>query len=161
VQFSWVPTTENLLDSVAGQLVRLVRRHDAKRILIDGIDGFAQVATDPSRLVRVFTALSNEFRSQGASTVYTAESHTIVANRLESPPTGVSTMIDNLILLRYAEVESRLRRLISVLKVRDSNFDPMVREIEFTEAGLVVKGSFTGWENLVGGSARKHDIGNR
>jgi circadian clock protein KaiC len=156
VRFAWLPTTESILDSSAGQLLELVRKQKASRIFIDGLDGFQQLATDSSRLVRVFTALANEFRSHGATTLYTAESHTIVANQLESPPTGVSTMVENLVLLRYAEVDSSLRRLISVLKVRDSDFDALVREIEFTEAGLLVKGPFTGWENLVGGSARRH-----
>jgi circadian clock protein KaiC len=155
VKFLWIPTTENILDAVAGELLTAVRQHKAKRVFIDGLDGFTQFATDAARVVRVFTALTNEFRSLGATILYTAESHTIVADRLEAPPTGVSTMIDNLVVLRYAELESRLRRLISVLKVRDSDFDPMLREVEFTDAGLVIGNPFVGWENLVGGSTRK------
>lgn len=155
VKFLWTPTTEGILDDVAGQLVDLVRRHKAKRIFIDGLDGFAQLATDPKRLVRVFTALSNEFRTLGATTLYAAETDIIVAGHVEAPPTGVSTMLENLILLRYVEISSSLRRLISVLKVRDSDFDPAVREVQLTGAGLVIKGPFVGWDNLVSGAARR------
>jgi circadian clock protein KaiC len=64
--------------------------------------------------------------------------------------------VDNLVVLRYAELDSRLRRLVSVLKVRDSDFDPAIREVQFTGAGLVVGGPIKGWSNLVGGSTRKH-----
>jgi circadian clock protein KaiC len=87
--------------------------------------------------------------------LYTAESRNIVGERLEAPPTGVSTVVDNLVVLRYAEMESRLRRLISMLKVRDSDFDPRVREAEITERGLVIGSPIVGWENLIGGSTRK------
>jgi circadian clock protein KaiC len=48
-----------------------------------------------------------------------------------------------------------LRRLISVLKVRDGAFDPLVREAEITDAGLMIGSPIVGWENLIGGSTRK------
>jgi circadian clock protein KaiC len=155
VQFLWAPTTQNMVDAVAGQLLSMVRRQNAKRIFIDGMDGFQQLATDSGRVVPVFTTLANEFRSGDATVLYTAESRNIVGERLEAPPTGVSTVVDNLVVLRYAEMESRLRRLISVLKVRDSDFDPRVREAEITEVGLVIGSPIVGWENLIGGSTRK------
>jgi len=59
------------------------------------------------------------------------------------PNNDVSSLIsDNLILLRYVESKSRHRRLISVLKVRDSDFDPSFHEYVTTAEGLMIEEVF-------------------
>ncbi|HEY0712326.1 MAG TPA: ATPase domain-containing protein, partial [Polyangia bacterium] len=107
-------------------------------------------------LVRIFTALTNQMRALGATTLYTAESHTIVGQRVEAPPTGVSTMLENLIVVRYAEFESRIQRVISILKVRDSDYDPLVRRMAITSRGLEIGEPPIGWENVLGGAAHRN-----
>ncbi|HEY0709257.1 MAG TPA: ATPase domain-containing protein, partial [Polyangia bacterium] len=155
VQFNWEPTTENLVDRVTGGLAAIVEATKAKRVFIDGLDGFAQLSHEPNRLVRIFTALTNQMRALGATTIYTAESHSIITQQVEAPPTGVSTMLENLISLRYAEIESRVRRMISILKVRDSDYDPAVREMVITDHGIEIHQPLAGWENLLGGAAHR------
>ena len=48
-------------------------------------------------------------------------------------------MAENLILLRYIELRSQLYRLISVMKVRDSDFDPSLREFSIDSEGLAIR----------------------
>ena len=54
------------------------------------------------------------------------------------PNDDVSLVSDNLIVLRYVESHSRLQRVISVLKVRDSDFDPPFHEYTTTAGGLMI-----------------------
>ena len=49
-----------------------------------------------------------------------------------------SGAMDNIVLMRFAEREGRLRRLLSVLKVRDSEFDHAVREFTIGVGGIRV-----------------------
>lgn len=41
-------------------------------------------------------------------------------------------------MLRHIELESTLKRAISVLKVRDADFDPRIHEMKFGNRGLEV-----------------------
>ena len=41
---------------------------------------------------------------------------------------GISSLVENLVALRYVEHRARSRRLVSVVKVRGSGFDPALRE---------------------------------
>jgi circadian clock protein KaiC len=138
VRYLWRPTTENILDSVGNELIRATDDPRVQRVFIDGLDGLRRAAVDRSRLVPFVTALVNELRSRGISTLYTEEARTTLGPEIEAPPAGISAVLENWIALRFTEIGSRLRRLISVLKVRDSGFDPTVREFELTDHGIIV-----------------------
>jgi circadian clock protein KaiC len=45
-------------------------------------------------------------------------------------------------LLRYVEIRSQLRRLISVVKMRDSDFDSSLREFRITATGIEIADTF-------------------
>jgi circadian clock protein KaiC len=62
---------------------------------------------------------------------------------------------ENLILLRYVELRSRLYRLISLLKIRDSAFDPTLRELLLGPDGLAIGESFSSVEALLTGFGRR------
>ena len=49
---------------------------------------------------------------------------------------AVSAIAENIILLRYAELESRLYRTLAILKMRESGFDPYVYEFYLGEGGF-------------------------
>jgi circadian clock protein KaiC len=51
-------------------------------------------------------------------------------------------MLENLVLLRFVEGESRLRRALAVLKMCDSAFDSSLRELIVDDNGIRVGGEF-------------------
>jgi len=63
----------------------------------------------------------------------------------------LSTIAENLILLRYVEIRSQLRRLISVVKMQDSDFDPSLREFQITSAGIEIADTFDSAEDILSG----------
>ena len=50
----------------------------------------------------------------------------------------MSALTENLLLLRYAETETGLRRMISVVKQRESAHDTSLRELVISAQGLDV-----------------------
>jgi circadian clock protein KaiC len=60
--------------------------------------------------------------------------------------------LDNLVLLRYFELGSRLQRLISVLKVRESAFDPTIREFAIGGQGIAIGEPFASATALLTGA---------
>jgi circadian clock protein KaiC len=127
--------TEQRLDVLVYRLLTLVRERGVKRVLIDGIDGFAQSVTDPERLPRVMAALSSALRQEGATVVYTLEQPALT-HAGDSIPFSISSAAQNILLARYVELDSEIRRGLLVLKMRGSVFERKIREFEITSQGM-------------------------
>nr|WP_283771521.1 MULTISPECIES: ATPase domain-containing protein [unclassified Chelatococcus] len=134
----WHPLKENLVDKLGHTLLAEVRRRKVKRLFIDGIGGFERAAIYRPRLVEFFTALSNELRALGVTTVATWELRDIFGPTVTAPGPEMSSLVDNLIMLRQVELKSHIKRVISVLKVRDSVFEAVMHEVFIGNQGLSV-----------------------
>lgn len=154
LELQWQPPTEQLLDELGNRLVESVRQRNVRRLFIDGLDGFRQAATDPRRITHFFTALVNEMRVLGVHTLYTAETSSLIGPQIDAPTTGISAIAENMILLRYVELRSQLHRLLSIVKVRDSDFDSSLREFRVTGRGIELSSSFESAEAILSGFAR-------
>jgi circadian clock protein KaiC len=155
VELLWYPTGEHVLDRLAHQLLDAVQRRGVKRLVIDGISGFQQAAVEPERIVRFWSALSNQLRALGVTTLHTLEMPELVGADVRVPVDGLSSLAEVMVLLRYVELRSRLYRLISLFKVREGAFDPTIREFAITDAGIVVGVPFEGVEAVLSGIARE------
>jgi len=51
---------------------------------------------------------------------------------------GISHLSDNVVLLQYLRVDSRLLRTVTILKSRASAHDPEIREYDITPDGIVL-----------------------
>jgi circadian clock protein KaiC len=150
--FLWHPPTEDILDALGNRLLEAVRRLHVNRLVIDGLLGFQEIAADrPHRIGRFLTALANELRVLKVTTFYTAETRNLIGALIEGPTIGLSTIAENLILLRYVEMRSQLRRLISVVKMRDSDFDSSLREFRITSTGFEIADTFDSAEAILSG----------
>ena len=148
----WHPPTEDILDALGNRLLEIVRRRGVKRLVIDGLLGLREIAADrPHRIGRFLTALANELRVLKVTTLYTAETRNLIGAIIEGPTIGLSTIAENLILLRYVEMRSQLRRLISVVKIRDSDFDSSLREFRITSTGFEIADTFDSAEAILSG----------
>jgi circadian clock protein KaiC len=148
----WHPPTEDILDALGNRLLDAVRQRRVKRLVIDGLLGFQEIAADrPHRIGRFLTALANELRVSNVTTFYTAETRNLIGAGIESPTIGLSTIAENLMLLRYVEIRSQLRRLISIVKMRDSDFDSSLREFRITSAGIELAHTFDSAEAILSG----------
>jgi circadian clock protein KaiC len=152
LEILWHPPTEDILDTLGNRLLEAVRRRRVKRLVIDGLLGFEEIAADrPHRIGRFLTALANELRVLNVTTVYTAETRNLIGGVIEGPTIGLSTIAENLILLRYVEIKSQLRRLISVVKMRDSDFDSSLREFRITATGIELARTLDSAEAILSG----------
>jgi circadian clock protein KaiC len=142
VEFVWQPAAEGLIDELAARVLTNVKRRGREVVFIDRLDGFHQASAEPGGYV--FTALVTEFRALGVTSIYSAESAELLdvvprPPRLEPQFTfGLSTIAENILLLRVLERRSKLHRLISIAKVRDASFDPEIREYSIKDRGIVV-----------------------
>jgi circadian clock protein KaiC len=136
VEIVWQPPTADMLDAFGERLLQAVSQRKVRRLFIDGLGGFERAAVDPARLHHFFTALANELRALGVTTVYSAENAEILGPAIRAPLGGISGIAENLILLRFVQQGAALHRLMSVLKIRDSMFDSSLHRFILTPSGI-------------------------
>lgn len=154
VEVQWQPPTDDLLDAYGERLLRAVHRRGVRRLFIDGLGALNEASdSDPGRMGNFLTALMNEMRVLGVTTVYTFEVREIIGPAFRAPVRELSSLAENLILLRYTELRSRLYRMISVLKVRDSQFEPSLHEYHTSSSGLLIEPTAASAETIMSGRA--------
>ncbi|ONG50087.1 serine/threonine protein kinase [Pseudoroseomonas deserti] len=136
LHMAWQPTTERMLDPLGYRLLDEVKRSGARRVLIDSLGGMARASTNPQRHVEFFTALLQELRMMGVTAMATWEIRDLFDASAQAPALELSSLFDNLLVLRFTEVRSELRRVLSVVKVRDWPYEASLRELMITPTGL-------------------------
>ncbi|MDE1168074.1 MAG: ATPase domain-containing protein [Pseudomonas sp.] len=153
LHLTWQPTTEGLLDGLGARLLRQVDEWNIKRVLIDSLGGMARCAVSTVRLTEFYSALMGELRARGVTVFATWEIRGLFGPEISSPAPDLSSMVDNILLLRFVEYEAELKRLLSILKVRDSVYDPSLLELVIDDQGIDLKKAFKHAEAVLSGSA--------
>ena len=143
VQVIWQPATEAILDEVCHRLIEAVRVWKVQRLFLDGVDGFDALCPDRVRLDNVISALCNELRGLGVTTLITAE--TELAGIIPGQPLaglalkGLSPVAENIVVLRLAALRTEIQRLLTVVKARDSAIDRRMRRFDIGIGGIAIE----------------------
>lgn len=140
------------IEEVMQLLASEIHRLKASRVVIDSLSGF-ELALGPSfkedfreSLLRLVASLAG----LGVTVLMTSELEDRYTD-LRFSPYGTAFMTDAIIVQRYIEVESRLRRVLAVVKVRDSSHSDELREYRIGDAGIELGTLLAGQEGLLGG----------
>lgn len=141
------------IDEMLGELSEAIVGHQAKRVVIDSLSGF-ELALAPTfredfreslyRMVGTLTAM-------GVTVMMTAELEDRYTD-LRFSPHGTAFLTDVIILQRYVEVEGRLKRVMTVVKVRGSAHSHDLRFYEITADGIQVGERAAGGQGLLSGT---------
>lgn len=131
----WRSPAENLIDEICGDIVAAVERTGARRVFVDGLAAFRTALMFPARLPLVVNALNHRLRGLGATVVYTLEHRELYLPESLGTDT-LSEIVDNVVLVHYALRQGILRRNLTILKVRDSDFDAISEEFHVTGNGV-------------------------
>ena len=153
VRIVWHLPMEILLDAWTVELLQAVSEHRAQRMFLDAVTDVEHLALVPDRLYAYLVALTTELRAREITTVFSAETSSIIGGLPEMPLPAISATVDNTILLRYVELRSQLHRLISIIKVRDGDYDTSIREFVISERGVTVADTFESAEAVLTGIA--------
>jgi circadian clock protein KaiC len=80
--------------------------------------------------------------ARGACEGEAGQSRLLVGPGLEPKLEGVEATVDNLVFLRYVGLCSQLHRMLSILKMRESDDGPSLREFSISTLGIDVAETF-------------------
>jgi circadian clock protein KaiC len=140
------------VDEAMREIIDAVERTGAKRLVIDSLRGFELALAAGFRedfresLYRMTGALTRT----GVTIVSTVE---LVESFTELPltPYSISFLSDDIIRLRFVEIDGQLRSALVVVKTRGGAHSRDIREYEITSSGLRVGERLTGYSGLITG----------
>lgn len=126
------------IDEWVYELMALVDRTGARRVLIDSLADLRMAAGDEVRFREFVYSLVQRFSRQGVSVLMTFEiPHLFGATQLSD--SAVSPLSDNVVMLSYVREKDELSRSMAVVKTRASRHDPAVRRFVIGPAGIVLE----------------------
>ncbi|MBA2672767.1 ATPase domain-containing protein [Ramlibacter sp.] len=143
------------IDETLYAITELIRTTGASRVVIDSLSGF-ELALAPTfredfreslhRMVAVLTGL-------GASVVMVSELEDRYTD-LRFSPYGAAFLTDAIIVQRYVELQGDLRRVMAVVKVRNSAHSRSLRLFDITDAGISIGEPTPDMQALLSGHPR-------
>jgi circadian clock protein KaiC len=140
------------IDEIVHRLTERIHQMKATRVVIDSLSGF-ELAVAPCfrddfreslfRMVAVLAGLD-------ITVLMTSELEDRYTD-LRFSPYGSAFLTDAIIVQRYIEIESRLKRALAVVKVRGSAHSDELRQFEITDDGIIIGKPVLGYQGLLGG----------
>ena len=127
-----------------------VEQNDAKIVMIDSTSGY-RLSVDGEDLIRQLHSLCQYLKNMGVTVILINETHSIAGGQFSVTEIGLSYLADNLIFLRYLELNGQLRKAIGVLKKRVSDFEHTLREFKITKYGIKVGEPLTHLRGILSG----------
>src|SRR5665213_460151 len=146
------------VDETMQAILDSVRETGAKRLVIDSLAGFEMALAPGFRadfresLYRMIFSLTG----LGITILSTVEMEESFTELLFSTY-SVSFLTDDIIRLRYVEIEGRLEKVLMVVKMRTGAHSSEIREYSINQTGVVIGERLTGYDGLITGIPVKED----
>jgi circadian clock protein KaiC len=127
------------VDEITQEILDAVKTIGAKRLVIDSLVGFEMALAPGFRedfresLYRMIVALTGA----GVTVLTTVEVEDNFT-ALQFSHYAISFLTDDIIRLRYVEIDGQLRKVMVVIKMRGGNHSKDIREYVITDKGVVV-----------------------
>jgi circadian clock protein KaiC len=144
------------IDEIVHELSQMIRRMNARRVVIDSLSGF-ELAIAPAfredfreSLFRMVAVLSG----MGVTVLLTSELEDRYTD-LRFSPNGSAFLTDAIIVQRYIELQGKLQRVMAVVKVRGSAHSNELCLFHIADEGIIIGDPVVEYEGLLGGSPTK------
>jgi circadian clock protein KaiC len=144
------------VDETMYEIIEAIKTTGAKRLVIDSLAGFEMALAPGFRtdfresLYRMIFSLTG----MGITILSTLEMEESFRELLFST-FSISFLTDDIIRLRYVEIEGQLRKIMMVLKMRGGNHSKDIREYEITSKGVTIGERLSGYDHLITGIPRR------
>ena len=137
-------------DEFARMVRAEVEQQGANIIMIDSIAGY-RVSLRGGEVATHLHALCKYLQNMGVAVLLINELESIVG-AFQVSDIAISYLADNIVFLRYLELQGEIRKVIGVLKKRLSSFERTLREIEMGRYGIKVGRPLTNLQGILTGN---------
>jgi circadian clock protein KaiC len=141
----------NALKTEGNFLSETLRALAPERVVLDSTAHFQRLTVEPLELRQIYNTLVNALKREKMTSLLLDEAVNVLQvqrGRMASLP----FLVDNVILMRYVEVDSTMQRAIAILKMRGSSHQKEIRSFRIEKGGLKIGEPFTGREGILSGT---------
>jgi circadian clock protein KaiC len=125
------------IDELVYELLDMVQKTGARRIVIDSFNDLDTSGSDPVRFTEFIYSLVQRCSHLGVSLMFTYETNELFhTTRLSDK--GLSHIADNIVLLQYVRDGPTMKRSLAILKSRGSSATHTTREFRIAAGGLAL-----------------------
>lgn len=146
-------------DEFATMVRKDVEENDTRIVMIDSIDGYKLTVREEDALERLH-ALRTYLGNVGVTAFLINEMQNITGE-FKTTNMKASYLADNIIYLRYLELDGELKKSIGILKKRLSNFEKTIRQFYITEEGIKLGPPLTNLRGILSGAPSDVELKNK
>lgn len=154
IHLRYDPCFEVEADELAELLLSELERTGARRLVLEDVETIERALDRPARARAFFGALLIRLRTMGITSLFTRKISKVIGPELDFSDSPLANIAENLLFLRHVELRGRLHRVLSILNLRNSRYDPTLREFQIRDEGLRVLDPLHSAEGLLTGMAR-------
>ncbi len=139
-----------LADEFTSEVLRQIDKDDVQLVVLDSVAGFGLTLGGEEIEERLHT-FSKTLARMGVTVILINETQAVTGQQFQATEKGISYISDNVIFLRYLEVDGDLKKALGVLKKRLSGFDTSMRTYDIGQGGLIVHDSIEGLHGVLSG----------
>ncbi len=133
-------------------LKEIIEKFEPDRVVLDSISALERITNKQNyqeSIINLFLLL----RNRNVTGLFTSTSPTFM-KETSAIERHISTLTDVIIILRYVEKLGKIKRGISIVKMRDSNHSKEIHEFSISEKGIEVKEPFRSVSGILGGNIK-------
>jgi circadian clock protein KaiC len=150
LRLSYTSPVELWTDRYLNEAREKVAEIRARRVVIDGLSSLTLGVPSERRFKELVYAAVKHLRAADVTVFMTLEVEQLLSSR-HLGGRAISSLADNVVLLRYVEVADRLERAVTVLKARGSAHENAIRHFTIDETGPHVGAPFRDVRGVLGG----------
>lgn len=143
-------------ESAADELLRdTLGEVKAQRIVVDSLSHLAMFTKKDDDLRSQLYRIIMLFKAKGLSSIMLWEAPQSGRQSFTISDAGTSFLVDAIVILRFVEIDSTIRKAMAVMKMRGSAHSKHLREYEVTSSGIKVEAAFEEYSGLMSGLPTK------
>ncbi len=150
VIFSDPETALGEIEDMNGGFVNLIEEMGAKRLIVDSMTHFESLSENITELRDIETRFVNSLKREGVTSLLLRENDALLG-QISTVGSKIPFIVDAYILLRYVEVDSTIKKALTIMKMRGSYHDKDIRQYDTTDHGIEVEEKFFGHEGIMSG----------
>lgn len=157
VNIELVEPMRYLADEFSAKVLEQIKQNGVELVVLDSVAGFRLTLDGEDVEARLHT-FSKTLARMGVTVILINETQAVTSQEFQATEKGISYLSDNVIFLRYMEVEGSLAKALGVLKKRLSGFDNTMRNYVIGEGGLIMHDTVEGMHGVLSGMPTQDDV---
>ncbi len=135
-------------DKFVYKILTVVDETDAKRLVLDSVSSLPSAGLSEDKLREILLQLNSALKARGVTAVMThlasglfSQGSEKLLGATQASDLRLSSLCDGILLLRYFEKDNKIGKAMNVLKMRGSDHDKYIKELNITDEGIKIGGA--------------------